>query len=763
MGPVSAGMIVLMAILALCVFVLKFPALIIGIFLHPLANRFPWVIEFLYPTGLGRWVHFFILRLAQRARRSKPTDKNYGYHSRTIESRIELVKGRVFLHPLPQLMDNLGYLVVCCPESLMIMDQEEVHLMGHPRDRATLTRRSSQRIVGFVVDCGDAHAVMRQVKLISKTHYGKRKIYVQSILSTHKHHDHTAGNLDLMEGYGRTTVKLVFGGAIEKVPGCNFPLSNGDKLPLPKEGTNDMGELIEVEAIATPAHTRGSLAYALRPKVSETSSVSAILFTGDTMFSGGGGVPFESDIDAKQQENTSKMTGNSYIKASANLYATERCFSEILFRCVPTNVMREVTSDRVLIFAGHEYSHDLLYRQFVQPLESNKWKNFSPTVFFETISQYYVALHRRSLPHSSGKLLIAPSPISRELAINPNLRSLKKRGEIVLSAIRLWNRHFSKSRVGDSIHGSYGLSGVDYGGSNGPDKSMSTERRWNLDAKDLNSSVFTTVYSEDLDKVIDDLDAGKIDARKAARQLREIKAMMNIPVIGRRPIPNTLPSERMVYKGLVGFALLGSSPTAMTLSDSDAMKLPAPVDISSDLIRVSKERLISVLYWLGLLSEENEGKRTVAVIEQLWKEANAYESKLTAVSLEESAPRDNIDVELTAPNNDKVDLGSLKWIVYGVPSQRPSYFPKFCMPCAKPARVEDHPMHGSDLKREAGELVRHDIFQCLICKGATGNPCPEAHDDDRIGSTSFLTVTEEEGEGGTEIEAHSLGAILREV
>jgi glyoxylase-like metal-dependent hydrolase (beta-lactamase superfamily II) len=765
MNPLSVTMIIVLGLIWLATLALKFPTLLLGLLIQPLANRFNWIVEFLYPTGIGRWVHFMIIRMVDRTRKAKPNDKSYGYHTRTIESRFEVVKDRVFVHPLPQLMDNLGYLVVCVPRP----DRHDDDLSGK--------HHHSGKIVAFVVDCGDAAAVARQVALISNVHYNMRTIHIQSILSTHKHHDHTAGNKGLLENKDLGgDIKLVFGGAVEKVPQCNFLLANGDKLPLPREGRNDMRSVIEVEAIATPGHTRGSLAYALRPICSEPSSVSTIMFTGDTMFSGGGGVPFEADFDKNQDDNDVRLTGDSYIKASAATNAVERCFAEILFRSVPVSAMQQVTSDRILVFPGHEYSYELLNRQLTQPTENCRWKNFSPTVFFETVSHYYVAMHRRTLPSSGGKLLMSVSSVSRELLINPNLRSLKKRGEVVLSAIRLWNRHFAKSRVGDEIHGAFGKNGsLNLEAKSTFKKSRATERQWNLDAHDLNTPIFTTVYSADLNSIIEDLDKGKIDPQRAAFRLRQLKTLLDVPVVGRRPIPGTLPSDRTVYKGLLGLALLGSSPTALTPSDSPTMKLPPPIAASSDMIIVSKKRLISVLYWLGLLTKENEGKRTVAMIEKLWKEAREYESTLPSfdeTSVQNDSRYASVDLESSATGlDDKVDLGSLKWIIYGVPSQNPTYFPKFCMPCAKPVIPDEHPIHKSGMEKEHGELVRHDIFTCFLCKGATG--CPQAgvteEVDAKTGKTCFLirqpTGDDEDDEDESayiEVTPDAMVAILRE-
>ena len=87
----------------------------LGLLISPIMSRGTWLIEFLYPMPIARWGHLMILRW------SKPKvpleDKDANYHTRTLEQRVEVVTGRVFVHPIPQLLDNLGYLVVCLPLS----------------------------------------------------------------------------------------------------------------------------------------------------------------------------------------------------------------------------------------------------------------------------------------------------------------------------------------------------------------------------------------------------------------------------------------------------------------------------------------------------------------------------------------------------------------------------------------------------------------------------------------------------------------------
>jgi glyoxylase-like metal-dependent hydrolase (beta-lactamase superfamily II) len=786
MRPISALVLFVVLLFWLIVAALKFPTLILGLVLSPLLSRFHWMIEFWYPTGIGKHLHFWMIRLSQRSRPNKDGgDANRGFHSRCTETRIEMIPQRVYIHPLPQFMDNLGYLVVCLPaatssKSALTKETTSTGNVLHIDPNANVS--GVTQIVAFVVDCGDASAVLQHIQLIRETFYDNSPIHVQSILSTHKHHDHTAGNIDLFNTlkdadedseYGAGPIKLIFGGAADKVPGCNYPLANGDKLPLPKAGSNDMSDLIEVEAIATPAHTRGSMAYKVQALIEDGTATDVCIFTGDTIFSGGGGVPFEADIDVAQDESAPKMTANSYIKASAATYAMERCFSEVLFRSIsiPTSIMAvspsstpgsqikldASTRDRVVILPGHEYSQELLSRQLSSsaslPQSPFKWKNFEPALFFDTVSQYYVSIIRRtSLPaSSSGKLLLVPTTLSRELSINPHLRSLRQRGMTVIAALKLWNRYFAKVKIVQDVfdHGP-AFTNEDAPVSNTLTKSRAQESQWNLNSTDLNRKVFTTVYTSDLDSIIQDLNAGQIDAVSAATKLLDLKAALHKPLVTRRPIPGTLPTSRAVYRGLLGFTLLASAPTALTRSDSQSMKLPEPIvnTSSSDHICISKRRLITALFSLGLL-DADDGKFIVAIIQQLWKEVKEvttsdWNPQLIHNLSANGNGKNNDANEVTVDHNkgdienastdaesvpemasDECELGALKWIIYGIPAQQKpqSWLTKYCMPCSKKDADDNptNPIHtATRMQRHSGELVRHDVFTCPVCRDATG-------------------------------------------
>jgi glyoxylase-like metal-dependent hydrolase (beta-lactamase superfamily II) len=728
MSPLALTSLLIIGTFSLVGLLLQFPTLVIGFILSPLISRSAWVIEFLYPLGIGRSAHCFLVSLMNsKNRRAKDGDKNRGFHSRTLETSIEVIKERVYIHPLPQWLDNVGYLVVCLPLQINIT---QVVSEDSPLGRISLATEPEERIVAFVVDCGDATAVLKHLELISQWHYSGKPIELQAILSTHKHHDHTAGNRGLTTNtLTKGTIKHVVGGAVEKVPCCNFPVADGDFVPLPKYGDNDMNDVIEVEVVATPAHTRGSVTYVLRskPAFAEGSSGLAYLFTGDTVFSAGGGVPFEADKD--QEAKPSKMTPYSFIKATASTFAIERCFAEILSRAVPdmSRFTNESVLDQVLILPGHEYTQELIARQVKGNGDVCKWKNFPPSVFFDTMSQLYVAMHRRSLPHSTGRLLCIPSPLSRELIINTHFRSLRKRGEQVLQAIDFWHRQFAVVKVpvvsrfastSDSVDEA---EGVDV-----PFKSPASTSHWIVNTDDIAAPVFTTVYAAELDSIIYDLEFSRIGPHAAVQRLLEMKEQLKEPVVNRRPIPGTLPTERAIYKGLVGLTLLGSRPSALTVSDSRAMKLPPPIVSTSDRIKVSCKRLIRVLQWLCMINKDAESRRKIVIIQYLWRAAHSYETTGTChdLSLKESANYDSFDTE-TESLVDEVELGSLKWVMYGAgDNPKPCLSRMFCSPCSKQT-VAPHPVHSSSMKPSAAELVRHDIYNCQLCRNVAGCPASE--------------------------------------
>ena len=163
---------------------------------------------------------------------------------------------------------------------------------------------------------------------------------IQAICSTHKHHDHTGRNKELVAKC--KTIHQIYGRAVERVPHCRDFLVNGQHIVLPKFGTNEMSELVGIEA-------RGSMEYRFSSKA--TPEEAEYLLTGDTMFSDGGGVPFEADTGQETEAQVNKSNGNTFVRDSIGRAATERCFAEILSRPLP-HVPGHDIIDKILIFPG---------------------------------------------------------------------------------------------------------------------------------------------------------------------------------------------------------------------------------------------------------------------------------------------------------------------------------------------------------------------------------------------------------------------------
>ena len=627
----------------------------------------PLLAEFLYPTAIARWAHFYLLKVSSK----KGKDEN---HSRCLEQRVEMVKGTIFCHPVPQLLDNLGYLVVCVPDT-----------------KAT-------KIVAFLVDCGDAQATHNIILDIQDLHYRDHTIELQAILATHKHHDHTAGIKNMLEDeiFGQA-IAHIYGGAVERVPHCTTMVANGDKLHLPQLEGNDMNKYIEVEVVATPGHTRGSVTYVMRSKVGDPVS---FCFTGDTIFSGGGGVPFEADIQTQSDLKHANKTTASFVRASAGSNAIERCFAEVMVRAIGDLQVK----NHVLIFPGHEYTAELVNRQFLPSAgETSNWNKMPPSVFFETASHLFISQHRRTIP-KDGKLLTIPTPLSRELVINPILRKMRRRGEDVIKALQLWHRVFERP---DSNGATIQETNLTTRG-----KTAATDDIWTLDVNDVSRSVFTTVYTADLESLIQGLAHGKFDRENTLQELKNLKTKLDEPLIGRRPIPGTFPTEKVMYQAILGFCLLGSPPSALTISDSRLMNLNAPVNPSrEDKILISKTRIVAVLQALALI-KGGEGSKVVEMVHSLWAQAS--------IGTQGSAGIDTEDQQIA----DEIELGTLKWMLFGggVNEGHPSSL-LLCLPCKSTpnAPLREHPIHKlTSMRKTSGELIKHDILSCPLCRDATG-------------------------------------------
>ena len=233
-------------------------------------------------------------------------------------------------------------------------------------------------------------------------------------------------------------------------------------------------------------------------------------------------------------------------------------------------------------------------RQFDQKTISSEihWNRTTPSTFFTIASQYLISAHKRGLPPEQ-KLLMVPTPLAREIIVNPNYRMLKRRGELVISSIRLWYEFGCKNLIPVDVDDDDNVGN----GTNDNIESMKKEQT---------QSVFTTVYSSDLQSIISDLRQGNVTPNSAADKIEALSNRLDEKLIGRRAIPSTLPSHKNVYLSVVALAMLGSSPSAVTLSDANIMNMAKPVECT-DRILISKSRvrllcLVSCFYCLLSLS-----------------------------------------------------------------------------------------------------------------------------------------------------------------
>lgn len=101
-------------------------------------------------------------------------------------------------------------------------------------------------------------------------------LLLTAILLTHHHHDHVGGVLELLKDHQAT----VYGPALENLPACDVPLSEGDVVSI--EAPSMTFNVLDV-----PGHTAGHIAYAGQ------IAGQSVLFCGDTLFVGGCGRLFE--------------------------------------------------------------------------------------------------------------------------------------------------------------------------------------------------------------------------------------------------------------------------------------------------------------------------------------------------------------------------------------------------------------------------------------------------------------------------------------
>jgi hydroxyacylglutathione hydrolase len=180
-------------------------------------------------------------------------------------------------------------------------DSEVVTLLTPP-DNYTYCIISGKSAV--VIDASSDRPVLELLE--------KRGTSLEIIVSTHHHHDHTAGNLSLKSTTGCTII-----GGDRRIAGIDRLVADNETIASGP---------FALKVLATPGHTRGHIA------LYQESSGS--LFTGDTLFYAGCGRLFEGTVE-------------------------ELCHSLMKMASMPPETN---------IYCGHEYTLDnLAFARFVEP------------------------------------------------------------------------------------------------------------------------------------------------------------------------------------------------------------------------------------------------------------------------------------------------------------------------------------------------------------------------------------------------------------
>ncbi|CAE7203360.1 GLX2-2 [Symbiodinium natans] len=124
--------------------------------------------------------------------------------------------------------------------------------------------------VAACVDPAEAHLVLAKAK--------EEGVQLVAVLTTHHHYDHAGGNEEMTK---QVPGIRVYGGRLDNVAACTDPLEHSDKFNIGS---------IEVCALHTPGHTRGSICY----HCYDATDNQGLVFTGDTLFVAGCGRMFES-------------------------------------------------------------------------------------------------------------------------------------------------------------------------------------------------------------------------------------------------------------------------------------------------------------------------------------------------------------------------------------------------------------------------------------------------------------------------------------
>lgn len=245
-------------------------------------------------------------------------------------------------------------------------------------------------------------------------------LQLTEVLTTHKHWDHAGGNQHLRnfaadEKNGGQLVSKnlsLIGPKADTPMACDRLVDNGEVLTVMDGGA-------VVRGITAPGHTQGSMIFSVGDTMAHEGKQEYLaVFTGDSLFCGGCGNPFET-TSIQQIMDTREALFKS---AAQHPNSSEHVV---------------VPDDRVLIYPGHEYTTRLI-QSHLFCMRKTLEQNAGDAAYHEAISNYITTLSvayaeardlRRfqdDLPSQDVKsatlpLCTVPSTLATEKKINPLL------------------------------------------------------------------------------------------------------------------------------------------------------------------------------------------------------------------------------------------------------------------------------------------------------------------------------------------------------